>query len=239
MTQKNNKLTDVKNVCSSLHDGDITDSRLCLVEYELRQGFNLMKKHPKSVTFFGSARLPEDNQHSKNATELASQISKKGYTIVTGGGPGIMQAANKGAHITNGASVGMGIELPFEQTNNPYLTEFIDFHHFFPRKVALSYSSEAYIYFAGGFGTLDELFEILTLKQTGKIPPIPVILFGSDFWKPLEAFFKKVLLDENNETISLEDLNLYTITDDINEALEIVTSAPIRSEVSSRYENIL
>ncbi|MGB0925410.1 MAG: TIGR00730 family Rossman fold protein [Minisyncoccia bacterium] len=238
MIDKNSKLAKIKNVCSSLHDGDITDSRLCLVEYELRQGFKLMNKHPKSVTIFGSARLPEDNPHSQNATELARRLSENGYTIATGGGHGIMGAGNKGAHIAGGPSIGMNIELPFEQTVNEYVTESIDFHHFFPRKVALSYSSEAYIYFAGGFGTLDELFELLTLKQTGKIPQIPIILFGSEFWQPLEEFFKQVFLRPGHETISEKDLDLYVITDDIDEAVNIVTDAPVRAEVSSRYDDI-
>lgn len=235
MIDKNSKLQKMMDTCKIDNDGNIVDSRLCVINQEFKGGFELMKKYPKSVTIFGSARLPEDNIHYKNTTELARRLSLEGYAIVTGGGPGIMGAANKGAHMADGDSIGLNIELPFEQSMNPYVTDSIDFHHFFPRKVILSYAAEAYIYCAGGFGTLDELFEIITLMQTKKIPLVPVILFGSDFWQPLQDVFKKVLLDEN-QTIAAADLNLYTITDDIDEVVRIVTAAPVRAEISDRFD---
>lgn len=235
MINENSKLKKNMNDCMSKNNNDIVDSRMCIINQELKDGFDLMRKYPKSVTIFGSARLPEDNIHSQNATELARQLSSKGYAIATGGGHGIMGAAHKGSHLAGGSSIGINIELPFEQKMNHYITDFVDFHHFFTRKVILSYSAEAYIYFAGGFGTLDELFEILTLKQTRKIPQVPIILFGSEFWNPLQDFISKVLLEENN-TISAEDKNLYIITDDFDEAMNIITSAPVRAEVSDRSE---
>lgn len=233
--KKKDDLKKIKSDCLNIHKQDITNSRICIINKEFKTGFELIKKYPKSVTIFGSARLDENNSHSKNATILAEKLSKNGYAVVTGGGYGIMGAAHKGSSMANGHSVGINIELPFEQTMNKYITDYVEFHHFFSRKVILAYSAEAYIYFAGGFGTLDELFEILTLKQTKKIPDVPVILFGSDFWNPLEDFIKKILLKENN-TISKKDLNLYLITDDIDEVVEIVSSAPIRAEISGRFE---
>ncbi len=235
MINENSELNKVKKVCLTENNGDIIESRLCIIEHECRAGFEIMKKYPKSVTFFGSARLPEENPYVQKAEKLAYKVAQAGYAVVTGGGPGIMQGASKGAFEGKGASIGLNIELPFEQELNPYVTESVDFHHFFPRKVALAYSAEAYIYFPGGFGTLDELFEVLTLKQTKKIPQTPIILFGTEFWKPLENFFKEVFLGEN-QTIAKEDLNLYTITDDMDEVIKIITSAPIRTEVSERFQ---
>ncbi len=234
MLDINNKINQAKESCMNKHQGDITKSRLCLIQHEFKQAFSVLKKYPKSVTIFGSARLGENDPYVKKAEELAFKIAQRDYAVITGGGPGIMQAGNKGAYEAGGKSVGFNIELPFEQKLNPYITESIGFHHFFPRKVALAYSAEAYVYFPGGFGTLDELFEILTLKQTKKIPDIPVILFGTGFWNPLENFFKEVFLGEH-ETISAEDLNLYTITDDVDEVVKIITEAPIRKEVSERF----
>jgi uncharacterized protein (TIGR00730 family) len=230
MIDKNSELKKTMESCKEKNNNDIIKSRICVINEEFKHGFDLMKKYPKSVTIFGSARLPEDDVHSKNATELARRLSELGYAIATGGGHGIMGAAHKGSHLADGPSIGINIELPFEQTMNEYITDYVDFHHFFSRKVILSYSAEAYIYFAGGFGTMDELFEILTLIQTRKIPKVPVILFGSSFWNPLNDFIKKTLL-EDNKTISKEDMDIYIITDDIDEAVRIVKKTPIRSEL--------
>jgi uncharacterized protein (TIGR00730 family) len=139
-----------------------------------------------------------------------------------------MEAGNRGAHEAGGESLGLTIKLPMEQVTNPFLTEHLDFNYFFSRKVCMTFSAEAFVYFPGGFGTLDELFEILTLVQTGKIPKTPIILFGKKFWKNLDKFIKKNLL--KSEKIDKVDLNLYTITDDINEVLEIIKNAPLRNE---------
>jgi len=179
---------------------------------------------------FGSARLPEDNEHYKQAQRIAYRIAKElDYAIITGGGPGIMEAANRGAYEAGGRSVGMTIHLPFEQTTSKYVKDELQFYFFFTRKVSMTFSAEAYLYFPGGFGTMDELFEILTLVQTEKIEKVPIILVGEDYWRPLDEFIKKTLL-ETHETISPEDLNLYTITDDEDKILEIVKNAPLRNE---------
>jgi hypothetical protein len=223
------KLQEIQDACNEQHNGNVTDVRICIINEEFKQGFEFMKKYPKSVTFFGSARFPEDHPSSLQATELAQKIAKQGYAVVTGGGGGIMGAANKGAHIENGTSLGLTIELPFEQSTNDYVSDAVDFEHFFSRKVTLAYSAEAYVYLPGGFGTLDELFEILTLKQTGKIPPVPIILFDSSFWNPLVKYFREVLIERG--TISPEDTDIFVVTDDQEEVVDIITRAPVRHDI--------
>ena len=148
-------------------------------------------------------------------------VQETGASIITGGGPGIMEAANRGAADEHGVSIGMTIELPQEQVTNEYVNRSIDFYYFFSRKVALSFAARAYVYFPGGFGTLDEFFEIITLKQTKRIKPIPVILVGSDFWKPLDSYIKKQLT-ETYKTIDPEDRDLYVITDDNTAVVDMI-----------------
>jgi uncharacterized protein (TIGR00730 family) len=233
--KKRKTLKEITRECIEKHD-DITDSRMCIIDAEFRRGFDLMKSHPKSVTIFGSARLQPETEMYQRVESLAKKIANLDYTVVTGGGHGIMGAANKGAfEAEKGSSVGINISLPFEQTSNPHLDDTIEFHHFYSRKVTLAYAAEAYIYCPGGFGTLDEMFEILTLVQTKKIPNTPIILYGSKFWQPLENYFKAILLEHGNETISKEDLDLYVITDNDEEVLEIIKNAPVRTDVSSRH----
>ena len=146
--------------------------------------------------------------------------------VVTGGGPGIMEAANKGAFEAKGKSLGLTIKLPQEQTTNPYITNEVSFNYFFSRKVCLSFSAEAYLFFPGGFGTLDELFEILTLVQTRKIEKVPIILVGNDYWTALDAFIKEHLLSK--EMIDSEDITLYSISENEDEIIEIIRNAPVR-----------
>jgi uncharacterized protein (TIGR00730 family) len=209
-----------------LHINDIdsasTHKRMKQINKEFRQAFNLLKHHKNTVTFFGSARFDEQHEHYRTARRLADMIVRgTGASVVTGGGPGIMEAANRGAADEHGVSIGMTIQLPHEQVTNGYVNRSVDFYYFFSRKVALSFAARAYIYFPGGFGTLDELFEILTLKQTKRIKPIPIILVGSEFWEPLDSFIAAVLVKQAN-TISPEDRDLYVITDDLHEAVRIV-----------------
>lgn len=236
MNNSHNKdLAEITQQCIDTND-NVTDSRMCIIDAEFRRGFELMKKYPRSVTIFGSARLAPGTESAQRVETLAKKIAELDYSVVTGGGYGIMGAANKGAsEASKGHSIGINIQLPFEQKLNEYVDDSLDFHHFYSRKVTLAYSAEAYIYCPGGFGTLDEFFELLTLKQTRKIPSVPIILYGKDFWEPLEAFFKEVLLKEGRETISKEDLDLYVITDNDDEILEIIKNAEVRTDISNRH----
>ncbi|MFC1801860.1 TIGR00730 family Rossman fold protein [Patescibacteria group bacterium] len=210
---------------------DNADDRLDLITNEFKKGFERIMNYPKSVTFFGSARFTEDNPHYQKARTVGSKIVKEGFTIVTGGGPGIMEAGNRGAKEGGGAerSVAFCIELPEGQVVNPYASDCTSFHYFFSRKVMLTFSAEAYVFFPGGFGTLDEFFELVTLIQTHKIPKVPIILVGDDYWGKVNFFIKEYLLDKY-ETIDAEDMDIYTITEDEDEIIEIIKKAPARDE---------
>lgn len=199
------------------------------IEDELLAAFHASKCYPKSVSFFGSARLPEDNKYYRQAQSLAGKICKEGIAVITGGGPGIMEAGNRGTMESCEHGVGFNIELPHEQVINPYVTHGVNFHYFFTRKVALFFSAEAYVYFPGGFGTFDEFFELVTLVQTKKLPKVPIILMGSAYWTPVMDLCRTLLL-ETFHTIDEEDLSLVHITDDEEEALDMIKRAPLRSE---------
>lgn len=211
------------NVC------DDVCQRMGRVTEELEAGLRLVTGIKKSVTFWGSARFKEDNVHYKQARRLGARLAEEGYTIVTGGGPGIMEAGNRGAHEAGGRSVGLNIELPFEQVLNPYTTDSFGFHYFFTRKVTMAFAAEAYVFFPGGFGTLDEFFEILTLVQTKKLPKVPLICVGCDYWKHLDMFLKTELYDDH-KAINKEDTDLYVVTDDEDEVMEIIKNAPLSKE---------
>lgn len=203
------------------NDGAIQSWRVFRIMSEFVQGFELLRNYGLAATFWGSARIMPNDPYYKAAEELAAKLAKKGFTIISGGGPGIMEASNVGAFKVGGNSIGLNIKLPFEQKLNPYTTESLNFDFFFSRKVMLTFSSEVYVYFPGGFGTLDELFEIITLIQTKKIEKIPVVLYGSDFWEPLIKFFEKDLL-KKYKTISKEDLELFHVVDSVDEALKYI-----------------
>lgn len=194
---------------------------------EFRVGFEELRKHPKSVSIFGSSRCSPASPHYQAAQELANRIVKEtGYAVVTGGGPGIMAAANLGAKEANGQSIGLTIELPHEQHTNPYTTSATNFDYFFVRKTMLTLCAEAYVFFPGGYGTFDELFDIMTLIQTGKIPRVPIILVGKDFWNGLKDFIVKHMLNQHY-AITEADLELFTITDNNDKVLEIIKAAPV------------
>lgn len=233
LTIKNHKKREPKPLTlAEIHKA--TQKRLSAIHKEFSSGFEFIKNYPKSVTFFGSARAKEGTIYYENAKILAEKIvSELGYTVVSGGGPGIMEAASRGAFEMGGSSVGLNIELPHEQTTNPYTTDHMDFYYFFTRKVCLSFSAEAYVIFPGGFGTMDETFELITLMQTYKIISAPIILVGSDFWKEFDNFVKNSLL--SREMVSDKDLTVYTIEDDHDKILEIIKNAPVRNGV--RYRN--
>lgn len=198
--------------------------RIFRIMSEFVEGFTFLANIHKSVTIFGSARLPEGHLYYEMARTLARRLSEEGFTIVTGGGPGIMQAGNHGAHEAGGASLGLNIQLPFEQRENPYVKKSMSFHYFFSRKVMLDFSAEAYVFFPGGYGTLDEFFELITLVQTGKMDnAVPIIMMGRAFWEPMAAWIEGTMLHEL-KTISPGDLNLWTLTDDIEEAVSIITT---------------
>jgi hypothetical protein len=189
------------------------------VLFQFLKGFRKLHFVGPCVTIFGSARYKPGHEYYEKAREMGARVSDMGFTVLTGGGPGIMQAANQGAMEAKGKSVGINIELPFEQDGNPYLNVRVDIKYFFVRKVLLFKYSFGFIVFPGGFGTLDELFEALTLIQTQKMPWFPVVLIGKDYWKGL---FLQMQDMEKGQTISREDMDLILITDDMNEALTYV-----------------
>lgn len=188
---------------------------------EFDRAFEIINRHPRRVTVFGSARDVDENQHYRDmAYELGGRLAQAGYTVVTGGGNGIMGAANKGAYDAGGGSIGFNIKLPHEQHPNPYTTDSLTFQHFFTRKVVLAFFAQAYIYLPGGFGTMDELFEIITLMQTKKMPRLPIILIGRDFWSGLAQFVDQKLLPMR--VISEGDNQIYQIVDSVDEAMAIL-----------------
>jgi uncharacterized protein (TIGR00730 family) len=202
-------------------DDAVQSWRIFRIMSEFVNGFNILRKYSTAATFFGSARLTPQDPTYKAAELLSAKLAKKGYAIITGGGPGIMEAANVGAFKVGGKSVGLNIQLPIEQKLNPYVTESESFSFFFSRKVMLSFASEVYVYFPGGYGTLDEFMEILTLVQTNKMTKIPVILYGKDFWAPLIEFFEKHLL-KKYKTIRKEDLDLFYVADSVDDAYDYI-----------------
>src|SRR5690554_5828811 len=187
--------------------------RLFRISWEFLQGFRKFHFVGPCVTVFGSARFDEDHGYYQLARNASAEIAKLGLTIMTGGGPGIMEAANRGAKDVGGKSVGCGIRLPFEQRENPYLDDWLYFRYFFVRKVMLVKYSYAFVIMPGGFGTMDEIFETLTLIQTGKIQNFPVILMGTDYWRPIIEYIETTMTEVG--TISKDDRNLITVTDDI------------------------
>lgn len=187
---------------------------------EFVEGYERLFKVKPAVSIFGSARTPNSHRYYKMAEQTARLLSDAGFSIISGGGPGIMEAANKGAYAGKSPSVGLNIALPHEQTENDYQDVSLHFRHFFSRKVMFVKYTSAYVVLPGGFGTLDELAEILTLVQTGKIPRIPVILMGTAFWSGLLEWFRTSLVDEG--TISPEDMNLMQVIDEPEEVLNAI-----------------
>ena len=196
--------------------------RVFKIMSEFVEGFDVIRQYGLAASFFGTARASFDDAVYQHASELATRLSKAGFAIITGGASGVMQAANKGAFEAGGASVGLNIDLPNGQGYNPYLTDKFEFEHFFVRKTMLTYASEVYVYFPGGFGTLDEFFEIVTLIQTEKIRKVPIVLFGKAYWTPLLDFIEKTLY-EKHKAIDKKDMELYVLVDSVDEAFEYIT----------------
>jgi len=195
-----------------------------------------MSKIGPCVSIFGSARTKPDNKYYKLSENIAKSIVDAGYGVITGGGPGIMEAGNKGAHLAGGTSVGLNIDLPFEQHDNPYIDndKSLDFDYFFVRKVMFVKYSQGFVVMPGGFGTLDELFEAITLIQTHKIGKFPIILVGTDFWEGLMEWVKKTLLDSFGN-ISPKDLDLIHLVDTEEEVIAILDSFYKNSELSPNF----
>jgi uncharacterized protein (TIGR00730 family) len=211
-----------KNTTASIIDDFKGDQswRIFRIISEFTQGFGELSEVKDAISIFGSARLKPEHPYYLKTVELSTLLSQNGFAIITGGGPGIMEAANKGAYQENQLSIGLNIELPMEQTPNQYQDISLDFRYFFVRKVMFVRYSMGYVCMPGGFGTLDEFFEALTLMQTHKIYPLPLVLFGTDFWGGLMDWIKTTLIQY--ETISEEDLQLIKLTDDPQEVLEFM-----------------
>ncbi len=206
---------------AAIEKGGFSPQRLIRIMKELVLGYKFVHKYRKAVTFFGSARFGFSDNVYQDATELAYMLSKDGYSIITGGGPGVMEAANKGAMDAGGNSIGLNIQLPNEQRINSFVNQSASFHYFFTRKVMLASASQVYVFFPGGFGTMDELFEMLTLVQTKKVSPVAIILVNREFWKPLLSWIENVMYKKNN-AINKDDLKLYYVADHAAMALRLI-----------------
>lgn len=201
--------------------GGTVSWRIFRVMSELVDGYEFLSGLSKEVTIFGSARTPAGSRYYIEAEKLGRMLASEKYTTITGGGPGVMEAANKGAHNAGGQSLGLNIQLPKEQRVNPYVNRGLGFHFFFTRKVMMTSPSQAFVVFPGGFGTLDEFFEVITLIQTKKMPQVPLILMGKQYWKALDAFIRQQVLLQH-EAVDPEDLKLYSIVDSADEAMRII-----------------
>jgi uncharacterized protein (TIGR00730 family) len=197
--------------------------RVLRIQSEFVEGFGLLAELPRAVSVFGSARTPRDHPHYAAGVEIGAALARAGYAVITGGGPGAMEAANRGASEAGGLSVGLGIELPFEQELNEWVDVGISFRYFFVRKTMFVKYAQAFVILPGGFGTLDELFEALTLVQTRKVTRFPVILYGTEYWSGLVDWIKATMVPQG--TISDADLELFTVTDDIADAIAEIHAA--------------
>ncbi|MCO7219329.1 TIGR00730 family Rossman fold protein [Klenkia sp. PcliD-1-E] len=206
--------------------------RVLRIQSEFVEGFGLLAELPRAVSVFGSARTKPDDPFYAAGVELGAALAQAGYAVITGGGPGAMEAANKGACEAGGMSVGLGIELPFEQELNEWVDVGISFRYFFVRKTMFVKYAQAFVILPGGFGTLDELFEALTLVQTTKVTRFPVILFGSAYWAGLLDWIRGTLAD--HAMVSPKDLDLLTVTDDVAEAVRVIRAADAAREAAGQ-----
>jgi uncharacterized protein (TIGR00730 family) len=219
-TTTDQRLLDLRGPTDWVH----TDPwRVLRIQSEFVEGFGLLAELPRAVSVFGSARTPRDHPHYAAGVAIGAALAQAGYAVITGGGPGAMEAANRGASEAGGLSVGLGIELPFEQDLNEWVDVGIAFRYFFVRKTMFVKYAQAFVILPGGFGTLDELFEALTLVQTRKVTRFPVILFGTEYWSGLLAWIQSTLAGTG--TINAADLDLITVTDDIGEVMAVIQAA--------------
>lgn len=209
--------------------------RVVEIAKEFTDGFKFLEDYPKSVTFFGSRQVKEGDPYYEDARKLSTRIVKElEYSIVSGGGPGIMEAADRGAYESGGNSIGLLIKLPDTQPTNNYITKSVSFYYFFARKVCLAFGAEVFIFYPGGFGTLDEFFEIITLIQTRKIAGAPLICVGSEYWNKLKSFIETELLSRG--FVDREDMKLFTIVDSHDEILETIKNVPVMTDIP--FENL-
>ena len=206
--------------------------RVFRIMSEFVDGWQFITDYKNTVSILGSARFAEDNKWYQVARELGGLLAHAKIGVVTGAGPGIMEGGNRGAYESGGESIGISIRLPFEQRTNPYITKSQPFYYFFVRKVMLFYTAQAYVFFPGGFGTLDEFFELVTLVQTHKIDraSVPLILVGKEFWSPLLAYVNDTVY-EKYKAIDKEDMQLYHLVDTAQEAMDIISKSPPRKEI--------
>lgn len=208
--------------------------RIFRIMSEFVEGFETLSEVGPCITIFGSARTPKKDPYYQLTVDVAQLAVKDGYGIITGGGPGIMQAANEGAVLASGTSVGLNIELPFEQKPNPYVKTLINFRHFFSRKVMFLKYTSGVIIMPGGFGTMDEMFETLTLIQTRKVADIPLVLMGTKFWKGLIEWIGESL--EENDYIDMADMSLLKITDDPKDAIDVIRRGQKGKKVVANFD---
>ncbi len=206
------------------HKTEENSWRMFRILGEFVEGFQSLSELPKAVTIFGSARTPVTDPYYQAAVEIGRLAVQRGHPVITGGGPGIMEAGNKGAREAGGTSIGLSIQLPMEQSSNPYINHEVKFHYFFVRKVMFLKHTCAVVVMPGGFGTLDELFETVTLVQTHKIPPMPIVLYGREFWGGMLGWIKKVMEDKHGY-ISHGDLDLLKLADSPEEAIAALGDA--------------
>jgi uncharacterized protein (TIGR00730 family) len=216
----------------SLSD-EIRDSHMVMAD--LWQGITAFSSINNCVTVYGSARFREGHPYYELARSIGKALAENGFAVMTGGGPGVMEAANRGAKEGNGPSLGCNIKLPFEQALNPYIDRQVEFEYFFTRKTILRKNSIAYVLMPGGFGTMDEIFEVLTLIQTGKLPQRPVLCMGREYWTHVQKFIRETMIDVG--TISPEDLDLLFLTDDPAEGVAYIKRRLAAAEVFSREES--
>lgn len=221
-----------------MHEGKIAEAwRVMRIQSELVDGIEHLIKTGPAVTIFGSARFSEDNPHYQSAQKLGELLVKAGLAVITGGGPGIMEGANRGAYEAGGQSIGLNIKLPMEQSSNPYQNSSLSFRYFFVRKFLFVRHAVGFVMYPGGFGTLDEMFEVLTLVQTRKAQATPIVLVGKQFWQGLLDWMKVTLM-EQNATISAEDLQLFTVVDTPEEAAQVILDFHNKNPDTTCYEEI-
>lgn len=221
----------------SIPRGGFSSRRMIKIMNEFVNGYKFIRHYRKAVTVFGSARETLDKRVYKEAYKLGFELAKAGFAVITGGGPGIMQATNQGALKYGGESVGLNIQLPSEQRINPYVNESTSFHYFFTRKVMLASVSQVYVFFPGGFGTMDELFEMLTLIQTKKVAPIKVILVNKKFWTPLCDWITKTIYG-HNKAIARKDVDLFQVVDNADEAMQLVNRMMKKNQLEHARETL-